>query len=257
MKDEKVGASTETVAYDKDQLAQLVRLAIGNRSLKEVIEEVGLSRSTISKLRNANAASRPSADTLLKLVGGTPTPLFWKMVEVCGITREEQRQMRQLQQESESFDTKYQQTKSRWSGYAALSAVLRSLENGGYGTAFAIDYQGEGLFAVDVGEQYPIQVFISIIADEHDSQEILSLARRGLSRAYALWELSDCAFFLLTDSQPVFELLQQLPNPTAQMAVALAHEDGMRFQAQHVITPLIGAYAAPEEAFVKLSKLAI
>lgn len=257
MKDEKVGASTDTAAYDKDRLAQLVRLAIGNRSLKEVIEEVGLSRSTISKLRNANSTSRPSAETLLKLVGGTPTPLFWKMVEVCGITQEEQQQMRRLQKASESFETKYQSTKSRWSGYTALSTVLRSLENGGYGTIFAIDYQGDGLFSVDLGEQYPLLVFIAIIADEYDSQKILSLARQGLSRAYTRWELSDSAFFLLTDSRPVFELLQQLPNPTAQMAVALAHEDGMSFRAQHVITPIIGAYAVPEGVPVKLAEFAV
>lgn len=253
MNDETTGALSHA-AFDRERLAQLVRVAIGSKKIKTVMEETGLSRSTISKLLNANAVSLPSSDTLLKLTGGTPSPLFWQMVEACGTTREQQQQLRNLQMLADNFTPVPQPKSFRWSSHHALCAVLRSLEQGGYGADFQIDYRSEGIFAVDMGEQYPLLTCIPVVTDGQDSSQVLSLARNGLADAFTRWDLSDSLFFLLTDSQPVFELLQQLPNPTVRLAVALVGEDGMTFRAQQEIRPLIPAYAAETEFPVNLTK---
>lgn len=246
MKDEVIGAPMKTVAYDQQELAQLVRVAMGDRSIKDMMAQTGLSRSVISKLLNAHATSQPEAKTLLKLAGGSPTPLFWKMIEVCGITREEQEQMRKLQQISAAFDISAKPMKTGWSKYTALSAVLRSLERRGYGRDFEIDFRGEGVFAVDIGEEYPLLLFIPVTADGQDSAQTLSAARDGLSYAFTQWDMSDIRCFLLTDSEPVYELLQQMVSETVQMAVVLATEDGTDFRAQHLIKPIISAYSEGE-----------
>lgn len=243
MKDDTTGIPVQATSFDRDLLAQLVQIAIGGRKITEVMAQTGLSRSTISKLLNGNATSFPTTDTLLKLAGGTG-PLFWKMLAASGSTSEQQEKLQRIRNLSQSFSAEHTPGHTPWSRHSALAAVLRSLERGGYGTAFSIDYLSEGIFAIDpvTEEPGPLLVFIPIVTTEQDPEAILKIAKDGLASAFTRWDISDNVYFLLTDSQAAFDLLSQLPNPTTRLAVARASDDGDTFCAQHVIPPFIKAY---------------
>lgn len=254
MNEEMKDASTRAV-LDKEMLAELVRIAIGGRKIKEVMKETQLSRSTISKLLHGKSPGVPGEDTLLKLAGGKPNDLYWKMLEVCGESNEEQYRKTMLRQQlQQDLSSERKIIAKTWTQSTALAMILDSLKQGGYAENFRIDYQSEGVFAIDIGAMFPILVFITITSLEKMKEELLDLVSQRLGFAYSRWEMSESAYFLLTIDEPVFEALKHYPNQTTKLAVALAGADGRRFEAQEEIRPLLEAFRSDQPFPVDLTR---
>lgn len=61
-------------AYNKKKLAELCRMAMGNRSIKQFSKDCGLSQSFLSRALNQQLTSRPSRRSLMKLTDPDANP---------------------------------------------------------------------------------------------------------------------------------------------------------------------------------------
>lgn len=61
-------------AYDKKRLAELCRMAMGNRSILQFSKDCGLSQSFLSRVLNQKLTSRPSRRSLMKLTDPDANP---------------------------------------------------------------------------------------------------------------------------------------------------------------------------------------
>lgn len=242
MKDEVTGALSSSETFDKETLARLGRIALGGQKISDVMEQTGLSRSTISKLLNQKMSGPPSVDTLRKLARDENSLLFRKMLEACGHPVEWQDELSLFQRVVREMDavSDTHTIGTQWSCAGAMSTLLVVLEEKKYGTQFQIDYRTEGYFGICTNESKLRIIGVPVVVDDtvFDVRNIVNVAIRGITRGIAQWGLSDIVVLVLTNSASAFSVLKKMPNLSKQMAVLLASENGNGFQEQAIIEPI-------------------
>lgn len=238
MKEETIDSPNRSVDFDPDKFAQLMNYVLAGRKIEEVKTQTGLSRSTISKLKNGNAKSKPTEDTLRKLAGGEQNALYWKMLEACGGMNDVQARMQNFKgvMQNTSLTTDSTHMVLPWSSATAFAIVANSFRNGGHRKNIQFDYRDDGVFAVDMGDSKPLMVFVPIVAENTNPETVVGEAEEGLANGMTWWGISNVVYILLTNSRSVYELMKAFPNPTKTMAVALAPEGGSGF-VEHTVIP--------------------
>lgn len=242
MDDEVTGAPGGNAGYDQAQMARLARMALRGRSIRSAAREMEISESILSKLIHKRTKSRPTVTTLRKMSAGSPPELLRKMLEVCKYPRDMQEEMDdyvRMVREAPDFED-VRPIKTAWSVSRALALVLEILTSRKYGSRFEIDYCADGMFTLDVAEEYPLLCCIPVILPKPDLrpdavlQLVLEKVREGIER----WGVEDTAIMILTDSPSVYQLLRYLPNRSKIMAAALVSGDSSGIDRQYTILPL-------------------
>ena len=239
MHEEVIGGLNGAEKFDREELAKLGRITLRGRKISDVVEESGLSRSTISKLLNGKMKAPPSVDTLRKLAGDENPQLFRRMLEVCGHSSE-------WQDGLQAFRTVMQQTdglpednlmKRQWSSAEAMGTLIDALEEKKYGTQFRIDYRTEGCFCAltDVSDLRIIGVPVIVNDSKCDARSVVSAAIKGITKGIVYWGLTDVVVLVLTNSPTAFNMLKEMPNLSKRMAVLLTAKDGKGFRDQAVV----------------------
>lgn len=241
MDEEVTGTQEGKLAYDRAEMARLTRMALRGRAIRTGAKEMGLGESTVSKLVRGKLESRPSVDTLRKLNTGNPPELLRKMLEVCKHSqsvREEMDAFARMVKQTPVFENVKSNT-AAWSVSGALAMVLDSLTAGGYGSGFAIDYCADGVFAIDMGTEYPLLTCIPVILPDPEPvpKKAVKLALDQIELGMKRWGVKNRAIMVLTDSPSMYQLLKQLPNRSKIMAVAVTSEDGRSIARQYTILP--------------------
>lgn len=230
-------------SFDREAMARLARIATRGRSISEVMKLTGLSRSTLSKLINGNAKTRPKINTLHRLNMDDQPMLLRQMLAACGYPQD-------IQDDIAAFRHFVDETpvcadaapeRTPWSAGRALAMVLESLETKGYGNRFKIDYRTDGVFALSTGKQDPLLICVPLVlpTPEMVSREVVCTALEQIAKGITWWGLDHTVTLLLTDSPSVFRLLKETSNMLQVMAMAVVavSEDGRYFDKQHTIVP--------------------
>lgn len=236
--------------FDKEELAKLGRIALRGRKISDVVEESGLSRSTVSKLLNGRMQMPPSVDTLRKLAGEENPHLLRRMLEVCGHSSEWQDGIQAFATVMQQVDglSEDGQVKRQWSSAEAMGTLIDALEAQGYGTQFRIDYRAEGCFCAITDKSALRIIGIPVVANDGkcDARSVVSAAVKGITKGIVYWGLTDVVVMVLTNSPAAFNMLKEMPNMSNRMAVLLAAEDGNGFREQAVVEQMEGE---PDEEF--------
>ena len=251
MSEEVIGGLSGTERFDREELAKLGRIALRGRKISDVMEESGLSRSTISKLLNGKMKAPPSVDTLRKLAGDENPQLFRRMLEVCGHSSEWQDGLRAFHAVVQQTDglPEGQQARRQWSSAEAMGTLIDALEEKKYGAQFRIDYRAEGCFCAlaDESDLRIIGVPVVINDDNCDARSVVSVAIKGITKGIVNWGLTDVVVLVLTNSPAAFNMLKEMPNLSKRMAVLLAAKDGKGFWEQAVVEAIEKEGDADEE----------
>ena len=251
MSKEVIGGLNGTEKFDREELAKLGRIALRGRKISDVMEESGLSRSTISKLLNGKMKAPPSVDTLRKLAGDKNPQLFRRMLEVCGHSSEWQDGLQAFRAVVQQTDGLLEDHRARrqWSSAEAMGTLIDALEAKKYGTRFQIDYRAEGCFCAltDESDLRIIGVPVVVNDDKCDARSVVSAAIKGITKGIVNWGLTDVVVLVLTNSPTAFNMLKEMPNLSKRMAVLLAAKDGKGFREQAVVEAIEKEGDADEE----------
>ncbi len=242
MDDEATSAPVGNTGYDQAQMARLARMALRGRSIRSAAREMDVSESILSKLIHEKSKSRPTVNTLRKMSAGSPPELLRKMLEVCKYPRDMREEMDdyvRMVREAPVFEA-VRSIKTAWSVSRALALVLEILSAREYGSRFEIDYCADGMFTLDVAEEYPLLCCVPVILPKPDLRPdaVLQLVLEKVGKGIERWGAEDTAIMILTDSPSVYQLLKYLPNRSKIMAAALVSENGSGIDRQYTILPL-------------------
>lgn len=239
MREEVMGGLNGTEKFDRNELSKLGRIALRGRKISDVVEESGLSRSTISKLLNGRMQAPPSVDTLRKLAGDENPQLLRRMLEICGYSSEWQDGLRAFRDVMQRTDGISEDglAKRQWSSAEAMGTLINALEAKKYGTQFRIDYRAEGCFCALADESKLRIIGVPVIVNDSkcDARSVVSAATKGIAKGIVHWGLTDIVVLILTNSPAAFNMLKEMPSITDKMAVLLAAGDGNGFREQAVV----------------------
>lgn len=257
MDEEVTGAPEVKVDYDRAEMARLTRIALRGRRIRSGAKEMGLGESTVSKLARGKLESRPSVDTLRKLNTGNPPELFSRMLEACQYSqsvKEEMDAFARMVNDRTVFENA-RSDKVVWNVNIALATVVDGLTAGGYGSRFVIDYRADDMFAIDMGEEYPLLICIPLVlpGSEILPKKVAKLALEKIKQGIEQWGVRNAAIMVLTNSPSVYQLLKQMPNRSKVMAVAVSSEDGRSITRQYTILPIEPSTDKPGKFPVDLS----
>ena len=236
---EAIGASSRAATFNKEALARLGRIALGGQRISDVMEQTGLSRSTISKLLNQKMGSPPSVDTLRRLAGGNSS-LFQKMLEACGHETEWQDEINEFHRLVQKTEVMVPGGVVAWRPANAVSTMSGALLEKKYGTQLQIDCQSESFFGIrtDMSDLQIIGVPVAVNDSENDARNVVNTAIRGITGGIARWGLDNIVVMILTNSPSAFAVLKEMPNLSEKMSVLLVSENGQGLRKQAVIEPL-------------------
>lgn len=226
---EKINKETKMAAetFDTGKLAELVRLAIGGRSLSSFAEEAGVSKSYVSKIINGKISpdSPPSRKVLSKLAnpekaapqnGITLADLFTS----CGYSTAE------LEDGEEDFEmpavcSTVQKYYNNALPMAAVSVLMNGLVLNGVTDLMAIETKGS-YFEIHTPDSDEAYVGIPVFCQKQDAFNLMYMA--ALSILLVLSN-KDATFYILTDNRELYQFLIDRIKVPKEMRVSVLYTE--------------------------------
>lgn len=231
--------ANEMIPFNREKLAQIGRMVIGNRSIQEFCEERELSRSLVSKLLNQTLSGPLTIRSIYKFVGDGNEHLINEMLEVCGYPTVALDLLKKMkdhtppsmsEQHNPMDDTDWQPT-------AGLQLVLDKLFENAFGDHFRVDFRSDGLFAIESGPDN--SKFVGIPAFCSSTQNSVCDYEHTLKqfgRALSIWSPAESFYCILTNSKGLADELSLMPNLGFGLAILLTTDrhnfSGYRVAAQ-------------------------
>lgn len=232
-------SAEEMITFDREKLAQIGRIVIGNRSIQEFCEERDLSRSLVSKLLNQTLNGPLTIRSIYKFIGDGNEHQMNEMLEACGyppVALELLDKMKDLKpsSKSEQYDPI---DDTNWQPTAGLQLVLDKLFESGFGDHFRVDFRSDGLFAIETGPDNSklvgIPAFCSSLQNsDNDYEHTL----KQFGKAVSIWSPAESFYCILTNSKGLANELASIPNLGFGLAILLTTDrhnfSGHRVSAQ-------------------------
>ena len=223
-------------AFDTDKLAERVRLAIGGRSLSSFAEEVGVSKSYVSKIVNGKIPSEnpPSRKILSKVAEKTQNGVTLSdLYECCGY-------------ETDGLDA------TKW---PPLASAVQKHYNKALPMA-AVSVLMNGLALNGVGTEMSIKTASSYF--EITTSESAELMYTEVLSALLVLSQKQAVFYVLTDNKEFYRELVDRIKPPDDMRLAIVYtedhlyiKDESKIGCNHVEWNPISVVASPESITAK------
>ena len=239
-------------AFDTDKLAERVRLAIGGRSLSSFAEEVGVSKSYVSKIVNGKIPSEnpPSRKILSKVAEKTQNGVTLSdLYECCGY-------------ETDGLDaTKWpplasavQKHYNKALPMAAVSVLMNGLALNGVGTEMSIK-TASSYFEITTSESAETYIGIPAFCQEQNG---FKLMYTEVLSALLVLSQKQAVFYVLTDNKEFYRELVDRIKPPDDMRLAKVYtedhldiKDESKIGCNHVEWNPISVVASPESITAK------
>lgn len=226
---EKINEETKMAAetFDTGKLAELVRLAIGGRSLSSFAEEAGVSKSYVSKIVNGKISSDspPSRKVLSKLVdpdkaapqnGITLADLF----SSCGYSTAEL-ENKENSPEMPALCSTVQKYYNNALPMAAVSVLMNGLVLNGVNDSMSIDTKGS-YFEIHTPDNDEIYIGIPAFCQKQDAFNLMYMA--ALSILLVLCS-KNATFYILTDNHELYQFLVARIKVPKEMRVSVLYTE--------------------------------
>jgi len=226
---EKINEETKMAAetFDTGKLAELVRLAIGGRSLSNFAQEAGVSKSYVSKIINGKISpdSPPSRKVLSKLVdpykaapqnGITLADLF----SSCGYSTVEL-ENKENSPEMPALCSTVQKYYNNALPMAAVSVLMNGLVLNGVNDLMSIDTKGS-YFEIHTPDNDEAYIGIPAFCQKQDAFNLMYTA--ALSILLVLCS-KNATFYILTDNHELYQFLVARIKVPKEMRVSVLYTE--------------------------------
>lgn len=214
----------EMIPFNRERLAQIGRMVIGNRSIQEFCEERGLSRSLVSKLLNQTLSGPLTMRSIYKFVGDGNEHLMNETLEACGYPPVALDLLKKMKDHtppsiSEQLDPI---DDTDWKPTTGLQLVLDKLLEHAFGDHFRVDFRSDGLFAIESGPDDSKFVGIpAFCSSTQNSNCAYEHTLKQFGRALSIWSPAESFYCILTNSKVLADELALMPNLGFGLAILL------------------------------------
>ncbi len=214
----------EMITFDREKLAQIGRMVIGNRSILEFCEERDLSRSLVSKMLNQTLSGPLTIRSIYKFVGGGNEHLINEMLEACGyppvafdlLEKVKDHTPPSMNEQHDPIDD------TDWKPTTGLQLVLDKLFENAFGDPFRVDFRSDGLFAIESDPENSKFVGIPAFCSSTQNSDCdYEHTLKQFGRALSIWSPAESFYCILTNSYGLADALALMPNLGFGLAILL------------------------------------